>query len=490
MARQSLLRKYLLIATSILVVTFLSVYLIQRTFEQTPDPTVQITGLVTEESMVTLVIQDEPSTLDPTRQESFAERMVCTLLYQSLFEDAGGSVVASDLIEQVKEEQSILTIDLNPFKVFHSGRRVGAEDVKYSIERAIRMANSNSPKLIRLLEGLKGLDKYLSGATEGIDGIQILDGNSISIEWSGDINVLKRILGLPQFAILEKTTLLQNEEYGAFVAEGEEPSINGTGSFRIIAWDDDFLALEPIAVSIKENANRLEICFDERLDSILYGLRMGEYDAALVDTAIGEEKTFFLAESEGWKALSSGEVLYMKTGIPKTPEINKVLILALNRSSLRQALGWGRVLESSPELSAGLDQMEVFYENPEIAQSTWEQIKDQQIELQIGYIQHPKMELVASTLSEEYRNLGITAKMVGFEKNEDMEIALKNGSIHAYLNTYYADSRLYQNGAYLQVEPLDIESGMKYVPLLQNEQYYRFGNEDDIPLNLSKILVQ
>lgn len=490
MARQSMVRKYLLILISILVITFLSVFLIQRTFEQKPEATSVVGGMEAETHLVTLAVQDAPSTFDPTRQDSTLERLVCDMLYQCLFEDEGGSVVASDLIELLEEERDALLIDLNPAKLFHGGRRVGAEDVKYSIERTIRRSAATSLTLETMLVELEGIDDFLEGKTEEITGIQIVDGNSLRIKWSGDMAVLERILSFPQFAILERMTLMQTNNYGSSFSNRGEPSINGTGPYRIVGWDDQFLALEPVATAERAETERMEIRFEAQTDAVLYGFRLHEYDAGLIEGAIGVEEDYFPSESLGWSTISSGKVLYLKTGVLSSAGLENALTLALNRSDLRTALGWERVLESLPELFSELDQPETYYENPEIARASWSQVEEEQGALLIGFLQTPDMAEVAQAVGDGYAALDISVQMVGFETNRLMEETLLSGSIQAYLSTYYGDAELYRNGAYLHYSPLDSETGMRYVPLLQDEQYYRIIEPDDVSPMLSDLFGQ
>jgi hypothetical protein len=488
MARQSLVRKYLLILLSILVITFLSVFLIQRTFEQKPEDTLVSGGVEVDEHRVTLAVQDAPYTLDPVRQDSTLERLVCDLLYQCLFEDEGGIVVASDLIELIEEEKGALQINLNPAKLFHVGRRVGAEDVKYSIERTIRKSVKKSLGWETMLAELEGLDDFLEGKTEDISGIQIVDGNSLRIEWSGDMANLERILSFPQFAILEKMTLMQINNYGSSFSNRLEPSINGTGPYRVVGWDDQFLALAPVVAADGLEMERIEIRFEDQTDSILYGFRLREYDAGLFEGKIGAEEDYFPSESLGWSTIPSGKVLYLKIGILSSEEMENALTLALNRSNLRKALGWERVLESLPELSLGLIQPEMYYENPEIARTSWLEVKEEQGKLVVGFLDTSDMNDVAQALGEDYTTLDIPVQMLGFETNRQMEEALLSGEVQAYLSTYYADAGLYQNGAYMHYVAEDAASGMRYVPLLQDEQYYRIVELDDVSPMLMDLL--
>jgi hypothetical protein len=95
---------------------------------------------------------------------------------------------------------------------------------------------------------------------------------------------------------------------------------------------------------------------------------------------------------------------------------------------------------------------------------------------------------VAQALGEDYTTLDIPVQMLGFETNRQMEEALLSGEVQAYLSTYYADAGLYQNGAYMHYVAEDAASGMRYVPLLQDEQYYRIVELDDVSPMLMDLL--
>ena len=423
-----------------------------------------------------MVYQGRPDTLDPTRQASGIERFLCSLLYQTLFESNETGMVASTLLAQTSIEGQNLILDLNPQAAFHSGRRVGAEDVKYSLERAIARIDGVNQGVEVRLEGLVGLEDYINGKTQEVKGIQVVDENTISISWQGDLEELKCILSFPQFAILEKTTLLKMNNYGSSFQDQNEPSINGTGSYRMVDWDDAGLVIEPLFAG---NTSRIEFSVFSDMETILYEQRMGKYDIAVLENSPEGIQDMFPAESSGWEPLAYGEVLYLKTGVPANSSFNQVLTLSLNRQKLREELDWERKLVRFSETGVSIEPDDTYYENPIIGTSAWVRIAKNREDLRIGYCPATNLEPAALAVAACYEDLNIPVRIQSYESYGLMNNALALGEIDAYLGTYFADERLCENGAFVFYRQEDVAAGMQYVPLLQNLQYIKAEDYDE-----------
>jgi oligopeptide transport system substrate-binding protein len=148
--------------------------------QRTPRPQTG-SGICNSDTLITFG-SDPLSVLDPiqVRDEGTAEYII---------EIFGGLVtldldmnIVPDIAERwdVSPDGRVYTFTLRNNVVFHSGKRVTAQDVKYSLERAADPAN-NSPTVMLYLADIVGVrEKYRGQATE-ISGVKVIDERTIEI---------------------------------------------------------------------------------------------------------------------------------------------------------------------------------------------------------------------------------------------------------------------------------------------------------------------
>jgi len=125
---------------------------------------------------------DPNSVLDPiqVRDETTAEYVL--EIFGGLVSLDTNLEVVPDIAERwdISDDGTVYTFHLRDNAVFHNGRRVTAEDFKYSLERAADPAN-NSPTVLLYLADVVGVrDRYLGDADE-ISGVQVIDEQTLEI---------------------------------------------------------------------------------------------------------------------------------------------------------------------------------------------------------------------------------------------------------------------------------------------------------------------
>ncbi len=126
---------------------------------------------------------------------------------------------------QISSDGTIYTFTLRDDVLFHNGRRVTAEDFKYSIERAADPAN-NSPTVLLYLSGIKGIrDKYTGQATE-VEGVRVIDDRTVQIELTGPRDVFLSELTYPVAFVVDREQVDSDPRNWT-----RQP--NGTGPFRM-----------------------------------------------------------------------------------------------------------------------------------------------------------------------------------------------------------------------------------------------------------------
>lgn len=107
-------------------------------------------------------------------------------LLQNVFE---GLVIFNDKNEivpavaekwDISPDGKVYTFHLRPGIKFHNGRVLTAEDVKYSLERAV-LPETKSPTGPNYLVGVLGLQQVLDGKTKHLEGLKIVDAGTVQI---------------------------------------------------------------------------------------------------------------------------------------------------------------------------------------------------------------------------------------------------------------------------------------------------------------------
>jgi peptide/nickel transport system substrate-binding protein len=182
----------------------------------------------------TLIVtySQEPTSFDPPKAFSTMDwGTVAQLLYNGLYVfDAENNLVpdlAADLPE-ISEDGLVYTIPLKEGVLFHNGRELVADDVKYSIERNA-MPNSGSWNATQPMQNVVGGQAIIDGTAETADGIVVVDDHTVEFT-----------LVEPNAYFLHSLTLVTNFIVPSEVVEewGEDFSFHpvGTGPFMMSEW--------------------------------------------------------------------------------------------------------------------------------------------------------------------------------------------------------------------------------------------------------------
>ncbi len=108
------------------------------------------------------------------------------------------------------------------------GRRMRAADVKYSIERSIRLAVTED--LAPEVPPIAGLAAFRSGSAPGISGIAVIEPEAIAIDLVEPHPALLHFLARPSCFVVPREAI---DAYGEGIARHPV----GSGPFRLVAWD-------------------------------------------------------------------------------------------------------------------------------------------------------------------------------------------------------------------------------------------------------------
>ncbi|HEY8490521.1 MAG TPA: peptide ABC transporter substrate-binding protein, partial [Dehalococcoidia bacterium] len=179
----------------------------------------------------------DPQTLDPALAGDATSAEYIVHIFGGLVTLDQNLRVVPDLAEElptrenggISEDGRTYTFRLRSDAVFHnSNRRVTADDVKYSLERAAR--EPESPTAYNYLGDIVGVVDVIQGRATEISGIRVLDERTIQIT-----------IDAPKPYFLEKLTYPT-----AFVVDRQQIESdprgwlrrpNGTGPYRLVEWD-------------------------------------------------------------------------------------------------------------------------------------------------------------------------------------------------------------------------------------------------------------
>ncbi len=179
-----------------------------------------------------------PITLDPavvldTDSASFIQEIFSGLV--TINQDLE---IVPDLAESwdISEDGTIYTFHLRQNAKFHDGKPVTAGDFKYSIERACD-PETGSQVAGSYLDDVVGVNDKLAGKTEEISGVEVVDDHTLRITIDAPkAHFLSKLL-YPTSFVLDEENVVSGEDWWR--------NPNGTGPFKINAWEkDELLILE------------------------------------------------------------------------------------------------------------------------------------------------------------------------------------------------------------------------------------------------------
>ena len=176
--------------------------------------------------------QGDFRTLDPPGAESSEDWWSAGMILYNLlyFYDKDGNFypdLAADLPE-ISEDGLVYTIPLRQGVLFHNGREMVADDVKFTLERQLWPEVYSWGK--NYMANIVGYDEVIDGTSKELSGIEIVDDYTLQITLEKAQAVFPALLSMSMNAIIpHQETLDAGEEWGYSV-------VIGTGPFRFVEW--------------------------------------------------------------------------------------------------------------------------------------------------------------------------------------------------------------------------------------------------------------
>lgn len=172
----------------------------------------------------------DPVTLDPHISTDASSAEYIVEIYSGLVTISPDLEIQLDLAESVdiSEDGSVYTFVLRDDIFFHTGRRVTAEDVVYSIKRAASR-ELQSTVALAYLGDILGAREYFFGIADDIEGVELVDERTIRFTLDAPKPFFLAKLTYPTAFVVDQQQIESN-------ARNWTRNPNGTGPYELKEW--------------------------------------------------------------------------------------------------------------------------------------------------------------------------------------------------------------------------------------------------------------
>ena len=172
----------------------------------------------------------DPPTLDPHLTTDATSAQIIVEVFGGLVTIDKDLNVVPDLAESwdISNDGRVYTFRIRPDAVFHDGKPVTAEDVRWSLERATNPL-TEAPNVDQYLGDIVGVDAKINGDALEISGVRVINESTIEITIDGAKSFFLAKLTYPTAFVLDKENVEANPKNWF-----RKP--NGTGPFKMTEY--------------------------------------------------------------------------------------------------------------------------------------------------------------------------------------------------------------------------------------------------------------
>jgi len=279
---------------------------------------------------ITVAYQNDIATLDPAIGYDWQNWSIIKSLFSRLLDYEPGT---TNLVPDLATEMPKISADGKTFEFnirddvkFHNGRLLVAEDIKYSIERAVN-PKTQSPGA-GFFASIDGFDAASSGKSTDISGITVNSPTSITFKLSRPDATFLHVMAINFASVVPKEDA---EKFGPDF--GKNPV--GSGAFKFTSWAlGQKLTLDKNTDYYREGLPKLDqINFEVGVDPTVALQRLKNNEVDILGDSIPAAN--YIAEKEN----SDNEGLIIEGGQLQTGYVTlNVKIKPLNNVKVRQAV--------------------------------------------------------------------------------------------------------------------------------------------------------
>jgi ABC-type transport system substrate-binding protein len=321
------------------------------------------------------VARAEPINLDPAQITDVSSAVIAVEIFGGLLVLDRDLRIAPDLAESVPSptinDDGTVTyrFTIRENATFHDGKRITADDFKWSLERNLH-PETLSPTAPDFLGDIVGAAEYVRGRTDEVLGIQVIDDQTLDITILQATPVFLYKMTYPTAYVLDREQVEADPERWAL-------NPNGSGPFRLTEWQlgegltlerfDDY-HLEPAQVqkvSVRFAGGSIEQFENDELDQAFVGIN----DIERVRDPASDLNPQYVTRSE----LS---IFYLAFNVSTPPfdDVNVRLALAhsIDKTTITQEVQADLLIQARqivpPGLAAHDDEYPGLVFDPELAQ--------------------------------------------------------------------------------------------------------------------------
>ncbi len=320
------------------------------------------------------IARSEPINLDPAQITDVDSAVIAVEVFGGLLVLNRNLAIAPDLAESVPQGIAnsdgtvTYTFTIRRNATFHDGKRIRAQDFKWSLERHAH-PETLSPTAPDFLGDIVGAREYVRGRADEIVGIQVVDDLTLSITIERATPVFLYKMTFPTAFVVDREQVEDDPERWALAP-------NGTGPFRLTEWTlgeglvlerfDDY-HLEPAKVkkvSIRFAGGSLEQFENDEVDQAFVGIN----DIERVRDPASDLNQYYVTRTE----LS---VFYLAFNVSQPPFddplVRQALAYAIDKTTIQEEVLTGLLKTAHQIVPPGLAAHDADYRgiifDPELA---------------------------------------------------------------------------------------------------------------------------
>jgi peptide/nickel transport system substrate-binding protein len=273
-------------------------------------------------------IKDIVGGFDPAESYEASNNEVCGNCYRKLVapDPNQPAKIVSDVAEQwdVSQDGLTLTFHIRTGVLFDSGNRLTAEDVVFSLQRAVRLGKTPGFLLTQFGFTKGNVEQFIRATDEGTVELRLPE------VWSTEL--VLRCLAHTIGCVVEKQAVLANQTGNDLGNAWLKTHTAGAGMYRLVNWQaSDHIILEanPHAV-LRPNLPRVVIRHVDEPSARLLSLMAGDVDVARV---LGADELKLIAGNANYGVASAAQAFSMYVAMNEA-------LPQFTRPEVRQAVKW------------------------------------------------------------------------------------------------------------------------------------------------------
>jgi oligopeptide transport system substrate-binding protein len=176
-------------------------------------------------------VGSDPLTMDPHQAQDAGSAAFIVEIFGGLVTLDQNLKVVPDIAESwdTSADGKTYTFHIRKGALFHDGRQVTADDVKYSLERAAKLGQTTSTTADAYLGDIVGVKDVIRGKADSISGVKVVDASTVQITIDAPKAYFLAKMTYPTAFVVDKAQIDKDPKNWT-----RKP--NGTGPFKLTEW--------------------------------------------------------------------------------------------------------------------------------------------------------------------------------------------------------------------------------------------------------------